>query len=185
MEPFGQFIRVIVKRIWEEGIAIDRETFCTAVELHSDTITRLLLLRCRQMEDAEDCYQSVFLKLLLCQKPFQDQEHVKAWLIRTAINQAADMNRQTWKKHVTLQEEIDRAPWLENSGIEQVELLDLLRGLPEGQREVVYLHYYEGYRVEETAALLHIRPGTVKSRLSRSRETLKSMLEETEYAELE
>lgn len=164
---------------------MDRETFCAAIELHSDTITRLLLLRCRQMEDVEDCYQSVFLKLLLCRKPFQDQEHMKAWLIRTAINEAADVNRQTWKKRVTLQGETDWTPWATTGGTERIELLDLLRRLPEGQRDVVYLHCYEGYRVEETAALLHIRPGTVKSRLSRARETLKSMLEETEYAELE
>lgn len=164
---------------------MDREMFGKAIELHSDTITRLLLLRCRQPADAEDCYQSVFLKLLLCRKPFQDQEHIKAWLIRTAINQATDMNRQMWKKHVTLQERMDWTAWYESAGIEQVELMELLRGLPEGQREAVYLHYFEGYRVEEVARILHVRPGTVKSRLSRARETLKSLLEGTDDDGLE
>lgn len=47
------------------AVHVDRKTYEEAVALHSDTVTRLLLLRCRQPADAEDCYQEVFLKLLL------------------------------------------------------------------------------------------------------------------------
>lgn len=57
---------------------VDRKTYEEAVALHSDTVTRLLLLRCRQPADAEDCYQEVFLKLLTAKGPFRDQEHIKS-----------------------------------------------------------------------------------------------------------
>ena len=50
--------------------------------------------------------------------------------------------------------------------------------LPEKYRVVIHLHYYEGYGVDEIAALLSRRPGTVKSQLSRGRMLLKNALQE-------
>ena len=52
------------------------------------------------------------------------------------------------------------------------EVLETLRTLPGHQRDVLYLHCVEGYSVEETATILGLRPGTVKSRLSRARAAL-------------
>ena len=69
------------------AVHVDRKTYEEAVALHSDTVTRLLLLRCRQPADAEDCYQEVFLKLLTAKGPFRDQEHIKAWLILSLCRQ--------------------------------------------------------------------------------------------------
>ena len=57
-------------------------------------------------------------------------------------------------------------------------LLDALRSLPEDLQDVLYLHHYEGYSVTETASLLKIPVGTVKTRLSRARIALKKLLEE-------
>ena len=56
--------------------------------------------------------------------------------------------------------------------------LDTLRTLPGHQRDVLYLHGVEGYSVEETANILRVRPGTVKSRLSRARAALRKQLQE-------
>ena len=58
------------------------------------------------------------------------------------------------------------------------EVLDTLRTLPGHQRDVLYLHCVEGYSVEETANILRVRPGTVKSRLSRARAALRKQLQE-------
>ena len=161
---------------------MDHETFYQAIDLHADMVARLLLLRCRQPEDAGDCFQSVFLKLLTYPKPFQDQEHIKAWLIRTAIHEAASLNRQFWKRKVVL---LGDSPYPDAAVPEDSDarqLLDELRTLPEPQREVLYLYYYEGYSVDELAALLGVRPGTVKSRLSRARAALKQKLETEGYS---
>lgn len=84
---------------------MDRKTYEEAVALHSDTVTRLLLLRCRQPADAEDCYQEVFLvflKLLTAKGPFRDQEHIKAWLIRVTLHEAVNLHRQFWHRKVGL-----------------------------------------------------------------------------------
>lgn len=143
-------------------------------------MTRVLLLRCRQPEDAQDCFQSVFLKLFTCKKTFHDDEHIKAWLIRTAIHEAASTNRQFWKRNVLLQGDtpFPEETVSDNSGAR--ELMEEIRTLPEGQRDALYLHCYEGYSIEETAKILNVRPGTVKSRLNRARLTLKSHLKSEE-----
>lgn len=157
---------------------MDRKTYEEAVTLHSDTVTRLLLLRCRQPADAEDCYQEVFLKLLTAKGPFQDQEHIKAWLIRVALHEAVSLHRQFWHRKVTLQGE---NPFLTEAAAPDStawEVLDTLRTLPGHQRDVLYLHGVEGYSVEETANILRVRPGTVKSRLSRARAALRKQLQE-------
>ena len=155
---------------------MDHGTFTAAVEQYGDMVTRILLLRCRHPEDAQDCFQSVYLKLLTHGGDDWDQEHIKAWLIRTAIHEAVSVNRQFWRRNVAL---LGDASYPEQAvtGHEGRELLDVIRTLPEAQRDVLYLHYYEGYSVDELADILNVRPGTVKSRLSRARQALKTRLE--------
>lgn len=157
---------------------MERLLYHEAVALHSDMVTRILLLRCRQPADAEDCYQEVFLKLFTCKTPFQDQEHIKAWLIRVTLHQAVSLNRQFWRRNVTLTGNNPFPPDVVAPESRAQEILEQLRALPGHQREALYLHCFEGYSVEETAAILGVRPGTVKSRLSRARAALKTRLQE-------
>ena len=161
---------------------MDHSRFTAYVERYGDLVTRLLLLRCRQVEDAQDCFQAVFLKLYTHGGDDWEPERVKAWLIRTAIHEAASLNRQFWNRKVVL---LGDSPYPDAAVPEDSDarqLLDELRTLPEPQREVLYLYYYEGYSVDELAALLGVRPGTVKSRLSRARAALKQKLETEGYS---
>ena len=157
---------------------VDRKTYEEAVALHSDTVTRLLLLRCRQTADAEDCYQEVFLKLLTAKGPFRDQEHIKAWLIQVTLHEAVNLHRQFWHRKVGLLGESPFPPEAVAPESSAWEVLETLRTLPGHQRDVLYLHCVEGYSVEETATILGLRPGTVKSRLSRARAALRKQLQE-------
>ena len=53
--------------------------------------------------------------------------------------------------------------------------------LPEHYREVLYLHYFEGYSLKELSALLNIPAATAGTRLARGREKLKAILEGEYY----
>ena len=157
---------------------MDHDRFTAHVERYGDMVTRLLLLRCRQPADAQDCFQAVFLKLYTHGGDDWEPERVRAWLIRTAIHEAASLNRQVWRRRVVLLGDTPYPEGTAPAGSAGRELLDTLRTLPEHQREVLYLHYYEGYSVQELSEILNVRPGTVKSRLSRARGALKTRLEE-------
>ena len=62
---------------------------------------------------------------------------------------------------------------------EELGLLDHVAALPESQRTVLHLHYYEGYTLREIARLLGVTVPTVKMRLKRGRDALRNTWEES------
>lgn len=91
--------------------------------------------------------------------------------MRVLVNGCKSRLRLRWRRPtVPLWEELP-AP-----SPEEREELEELYALPPQDRAVIHLHYYEGYSTQEIAQLLHCRPGTVRSRLSRARERLRRLL---------
>ena len=147
---------------------------CNAMRLHGDTVYRLALCRMQNTADAEDVYQDVFLKLLGQRAEDWDGEHLKAWLIRTALNRCADLHRFRLRRPVLALEDI---PELARPGNDRAEeLWDAVARLPEKLRTAVHLYYAEGYSTEEIAALLEVPAATVRTRLHRARHQLKDLL---------
>ena len=149
--------------------------FEKAVEEYSDMVTGLCLLRLGNRQDAEDCYQNVFLKLLKNKEMLMaDSVHLRAWLIRVAINECKNHYRFRCRHKtdslelVTLfyEDEHDRR------------LMAQVMELPKLYRETIYLHYYIGYSVAELSVLLKVPQNTVKSRLKRGRDMLRKILAE-------
>ena len=136
-------------------------------------LLRIALNRVNSIAEAEDVVQSTFERLIRRQPRFEDREHEKAWLIKTAIRICIDEARKASRREaVPLNEEITAA-----YSEESCELLDTIRRLPERDRDAVYLYYYEEYTVKEVAKLLGEREGTTRSRLSRARKKLRAIME--------
>ena len=143
------------------------------VEVYSDMLMRIALNRVHSLAQAEDVVQSTFERLIRKQPTFASREHEKAWLIRTAIRICIDESRKSRRyANVPLNEEIT-ATYSEES----VELLETIRTLPEKDRDAVYLYYYEAYSTAEVAKILGEREGTTRSRLTRARQKLRTILE--------
>lgn len=141
------------------------------LERYGDTVLRLCLVYLRSRSDAEDAFQTVFMKLCEKKPCFREEEHVKAWLITVTHNVCLSELRSFWKRRVVCVEET-AAPVRE----EDRDVVRAVLGLPLKYREAAYLHYFEGYKVAETASLLHCRETTVKTRLFRARALLKHEL---------
>ena len=80
------------------------------VHKYLDTIYRVALSGSKNPHDAEDIVQSTFLKLLENKKEFQDEEHIRKWLIRVTINEANSLWRSFWRKKVISFEETLKEP---------------------------------------------------------------------------
>lgn len=144
------------------------------INIYADTILRISYMYLRQTHDAEDICQTVFLKLLTRDIHFENLTHEKAWIIRTTINACKDHLRTAfWKRHIAL----DAAGELPAPEPPQSELLDQVMALPKNYRISIYLHYYEGYPVQDIAAVLGKSENTVSAYLSRGRKKLKAVLE--------
>jgi len=158
----------------QSGKQMNREReIVRIVEVYSDMLMRIALNRVNSIAAAEDVVQNTFERLIRKQPTFASREHEKAWLIRTAIRICIDESRKSRRYgSVELNEEITAA-----YSEESFELLETVRTLPEKDRDAVYLYYYEAYSTAEIAKILGEREGTTRSRLTRARQKLRTILE--------
>ena len=151
----------------------------TAMAEYGDTVYRLALCRTQSIPDAEDVYQDVFLALLRQQAEGWEAGRMKAWLIRTTLNRCTDLHRFRLRRPVLPLDEALTCPVDEAAA----ELWEAVGVLPEKLRTAVHLYYAEGYQAEEIAAMLGVPAATIRTRLRRAREKLKSVLGGMEDAE--
>ncbi len=123
-------------------------------------------------QEAEDAVQDAFLRYL--EKAPARLESPGAWLMRVLVNGCKSRLRLKWRQVVELPEELAAQAVQED---EREELEELWQ-LPAEDRTVIHLFYYQGYSTDEIARLMGARPGTVRSRLSRARQKLKTLLAE-------
>lgn len=142
------------------------------VERYGDMVWRLALARTANVHDAEDVFQEVFLRYLRHQDRLTSAEHVRAWLIRCAINCSKSLLTSPWRRTVPLEDFLADAPMDEEARSAYAAVL----ALPPIYRTAIHLHYYEGLSVAEIARATGCREGTVKARLYRGRALLKGVL---------
>lgn len=146
-----------------------------AMTQYGDAVYRLALCRLQNTADAEDVYQETFLRLFQeKQAPSWEDERLKAWLLRVAMNKCTDIARK--RKHspaCTLEDLPDLSM---EGGYGYIELWDAVSRLPEKHRVIFHLYYAEGYKTQEIADLLSIPPATVRVNLNRARTTLRKEL---------
>lgn len=150
----------------------ERETN-EAIERYGDTVRRLCMLHLKNEADTQDIFQTVFLKYLLHTADFESREHEKAWFIRVTINACRDVLKSVFRRRTVSLEEVRDLPTPEG---ESGEVLRAVLSLPPKYREVVYLHYYEGYTAPEIGDILGRNVNTVYTDLTRAREKLRTML---------
>ncbi len=145
-----------------------------AIELYSDTVRRLCLIHLKNYADAEDIFQTVFLKYVLSSVVFENNEHEKAWFIRVTINACKDLLKSFWRSRtVSIDELLDQPVPMDS---ESRYVLEAVLSLPTKYRQVVYLHYYEGYTAPQIGRILNRNVNTVYTLLTRSKQLLKETL---------
>ena len=142
------------------------------IDEYADMVYRIALTRCRCIENAEYVFQEVFMRFSIKNPKFESKEHEKAWLIRVTINLTKNVKESAWnRKVVRLDESIVFNTKEEN------DVYSTVCELPQNYRTVIYLFYYEGYKVKEISNILNKNEGTIKTWLFRAREILKEKLE--------
>ncbi len=139
---------------------------------YSDMILRLAYTYLKSTHDAEDICQTVFIRLLAENRQFENPVHEKAWIIRTAVNACKDELRAFRRRSVGL----DAAANTSAPAMPDNSVMEAVLSLPQKYRETIYLYYYEGYSVRETAALLGRSESAVTAQLDRGRKKLRVLL---------
>ncbi len=124
--------------------------------------------------DTEDIFQTVFLKYALSSVSFESDEHEKAWFIRVTINSCKDLLKSFFRSRTVSLDEIIEQP--SQLSTDNIEVLDAVLSLPQKYKDVVYLHYYEGYTAPQISRILGKNVNTIYTLLTRSKQLLREKL---------
>lgn len=154
----------------------------TAIEKYGDMVYRIAVNQMKSRTDADDVFQEVFIKWMQHHEQMKSLEHEKAWLIRVTLNQCKSALGSTWnKKKAEWSQEVENTMMYEEKMEEESELDAVLNKLPERYRVVLHLFYYEELSILEISNILQEKESTVRTRLTRARRKLKSMLKGVEF----
>ena len=171
----------------------DEAAFAELVTEHQRMVVQLAMNLLGDRDEALDLSQDVFIRVFRTIGQFRGQSALRTWIYRIAINQARNRHRFWRRRHRADQVSIDAHIATHGdfrSGVESgpdrilaqkelaARLQHALDALPFDQRSVVVLREVDGLSYEEIAFSLGVAVGTVKSRLTRARQTLRAGLQE-------
>lgn len=154
----------------------DDDAYVEFVNGASRGLRRTAYLVCGDWVQAEDLVQEALLKLYVAWPRVASSEGVQAYARRTVVNVAIDAGRRKAKlprSYDEVPDLPDRHDAVRSSDIRAV-VMDALRELPSRARACVVLRYFDDLPVDETARILGVTSGTVKSQTSRGLELLKA-----------
>ncbi len=176
-QTLREFVHLAARLLPKTEIQISSRTDQMAAEAlntYGNAILRCAYSYLHNMADAEEILQDTLLKLLTAAPTFDSEEHKKAWLLKVAANLSKNRIEYNALRDC---DELDES--LAAEGREDLSFVwEAVKQLPTQYREVIHLHYYEGYSTEEMAQILSRNPSTIRSDLRRGREKLKSVLKE-------
>lgn len=143
------------------------------LDCHGDMVLRLAYSYMKNIHDAEDVLQDVFVQLIKNIHVFETEEHKKSWLITVTRNICKNKLKSSWFKK---REDLIEMPYYDEYKNEDI--INAVMSLPLKYREVIHLFYYEDYSTSQIAQIVNKKEATVRSLMHRARNILKKMLKE-------
>lgn len=149
------------------------------IRRNSEAVYRLAYSLVGSRSDADDIYQEVFLRYVRKNPAFESAEHEKAWFLRVTMNCCKNFWKSSWvQRRDAFKNGILEKEEVPESREEDRDLIEAVKQLPEKYRAVIHLFYYEELSVEEIGKITKSKASTVRTRLTRARRILKSLLKE-------
>jgi RNA polymerase sigma-70 factor (sigma-E family) len=140
--------------------------FAEYVAARRTALVRAVVLLGCPVSDAEDVVQTALLKCHRSWRRVQRAEHAEAYVFRVVVNTYRDARSRRWTGEVPTDDLPEASAEIDT--VTGLEVRRALATLSHGQREVLVLRYFADLSEAETARVLGVAPGTVKSRASRA-----------------
>ena len=151
---------------------MDRDTFSREVWDMRESMLRFALSRLHRRQDAEDAVQEAVLAAWERRHTLRDESRFRTWMMSIVVNKCRMAARRDAR--ISLPGELPEPEDARDDAA--AALWESVLALPDELRAPIVLHYYEGFKIEEVSAILHVRMGTVAARMSRARERLRAEL---------
>jgi RNA polymerase sigma-70 factor (ECF subfamily) len=171
-------------RLVEQARQGDWSAWEVLVQTHQEAVFRLAYLLLGDADEAADIAQEAFIRAYHSLRRFDESRPLRPWLLRIASNLSRNRRRSLGRYFAALQR-FGRAderstPDVEVEAVRQRDaraLWQAVQRLHPSDQQIVYLRYFMDLSVDETAAVLDVAPGTVKSRLHRALRRLREVIE--------
>lgn len=154
---------------------MDEAQFEDIAKRYRDRLFAIAFQYTKSAADADDMAQIALIKCYHAEKPFENEQHIRNWLIRVTVNECKRYLVSPWRRYTAPIE--DYAETLGFETPEQSSLFLAVMALPQKYRVPIHLYFYEDYSVREVAQILGLRESAVQTRLLRARQKLKQTLE--------
>lgn len=180
-EPVSPLSDEDLVRQFQDG---NKDAFRLLVERNQEKVRSIVLYTLNRDDIVDDIAQDVFLKVFRALDSFRFHSKFYTWLYRITINKCRDeLRKRRWKKFIPLHhasddepKKIDRLVTEHHHDDFKDAVQDALQKLPVRQREIIILKDIQDYTYEDIAEILNCEMGTVKSRLSRARASMRKLL---------
>jgi len=170
-------------RLAQQG---SEDAFEALVTKYQPKVFSMAMSFTRNREVADDVAQDVFLKAYLALPKFHAKSEFGTWLYRIAVNHIKDVLRKKGRAREIPLDEVreiaaddgsaERAEMEKEAAVRRDLVHKFVASLPEKYRVIITLRDIQGMPYDEIAAILHLSPGTVDSRLHRARKMLRARL---------
>jgi RNA polymerase sigma-70 factor (ECF subfamily) len=166
-----------------------QETFPEIVKNHGERIYNLALMKCNQVELAEDICQETFIRVYKGLEKFRDEAQLGTWIYRIALNVCHTMIKresQLSSRLIPLEDRADLEPEELNSDVQDIFIKDVekeqireaIAALSHSQSDAITLYYLKEFQYTEVANIMDLPINTVKSHIRRAKTNLKLLLME-------
>ncbi len=161
-----------MQELVEKAVRGDADAFLELMERNTLSMYKTARGILKNDNDAADAIQDTILASFERIHTLKNPQYFKTWLIRILINECNQILRH-YKKVNTI-EEVPETPRQDKS-LAEVEFKEMLEQVDEKYRVVLVLYYEQGFKISEIAELLELNENTVKTRLARAREQIRSV----------
>lgn len=154
---------------------ISRDAFAQEVRELTDTAFAVTYLILGNSADSEDAMSASILRAFENRGKLRKRESFRAWFLQILRHEAYDLLKK--RRRLTPVEELPEEAAPEGDDAGRLDLRQALQELTDTQRTALLLQQ-EGYDMAEIGQILDVPVGTVKSRISRAKQTLRTLLED-------
>lgn len=154
------------------------------IRSYGNDVLRTAYMYVKDLHIAEDIFQDVFIKVNTHLHTFQGNSSIKTWILRITINTCKDYLKSAYHRRTVPMEEFIEDSIVSEGEFDAMErketihtVKEAVMALPEHYRAVVLCVYFQELSMEESAKVLDLPVGTVKSRLARAKDKLKGLME--------
>ncbi len=165
----------------------DKQAFTSLIISLQDELYKIAKIRLKNDDDIYDAIQETIITAFNSIRKLKQTQYFKTWLIRILINKSSYIYREKSKRVIVAFEDIDMIEYTETSNIEQVEVKlnfnYICSKLKYEDRVIIILYYMEKFTDKEIGMILNLKENTVKTKRTRAKKKIKSILEIGGYNE--